>query len=71
MLDKIEAALYAYAEETILARQREKADRSELHPGDVGLDIEGEIQLQIRWLDRDAMKAAIEAAERVSTVKEA
>ncbi len=58
----VEAAVRAYAQEGVLARQRRRVDRSELHPGDVGLDIEGDVQVAMRLVNRDAMRAALEAA---------
>lgn len=62
MTDPIEAAVRAYAEEVVLSRRRERADRSELHPGDIGLDIEGDVQVTMRLINRNAMKDAIKAA---------
>jgi len=64
-----EAAVHAYCREVVLARQARRADRSELHPGDIGLDIDGDVQVLMRLKSRDAMKAALEAAARIKELE--
>ncbi len=65
----IEAAVHAYCREAVLTRQRRRADRGELHPGDIGLDIDGDIQVSMRLMNRDAMKAALEATDPDTAVE--
>lgn len=63
MIDPIEAAVRAYAEKKVLAQRRERADRGDLHPGDICHSMEGDVQILMQLINREAMKAAIEAAE--------
>ncbi len=64
MTDRIEIAIQAYAREVVLSRRRSKINRSDLHPGDIGLDIDGDIQVVARLVNRGAMKAALEVADK-------
>ncbi len=59
--DAIDSALHAYAREVILARRRRAVDRDELHPGDVGLGTAGDIRVLMGLMNREAMRAALEA----------